>query len=69
MKMTTHLCGVPRLRMGRANTSTPPVCLHGIYRESGTFLLLLLLFLFLPLLLLLLLVLGPSADAPDAPQP
>jgi hypothetical protein len=37
MKPTTHLCLVPRLRMNRANTSTPPICFHGKYKESCTF--------------------------------
>jgi hypothetical protein len=34
MKPATRLCLVPRLRMSRPNTSTPPICHHGMYRET-----------------------------------
>jgi hypothetical protein len=37
MKLTTHLCLVPRPKNGRSYTSTPPIHLHGVvisYEES-----------------------------------
>jgi hypothetical protein len=39
--LTTHPHLVPRLRMSRSYTSSPPMCLHGVLRDSFTFYMLL----------------------------
>jgi hypothetical protein len=38
--LTTHPHLVPRLRMSRSYTFSPPMCLHGMYRDGFTFTLL-----------------------------
>jgi hypothetical protein len=35
--LTTHPHLVPRLRMSKSYTSSPPMCLHGAWRDSFTF--------------------------------